>query len=172
LSWKLPCDLYIKTGLSVNLNDATNNPATADTLGPGVFATAGNGYYWVSPTLGLSWLHDGWNISVFSNYAFPFEDSGTGYHSGQQLAIDYTVTKTFGKWTFGVGASEETQITTDSVHGTNIPDSKANLWSIGPVVGYNFGPCSLMFTYGFPVYTNNDLAGEWFNVRFVVPLGM
>jgi hypothetical protein len=173
LSWKLPCDFFVKTGLGIALNDGTSNPATQDTLvgGPGdIFATSSNGYYTFEPTLGVSWLHNGWNVSVDFHYAFNLKDSGTDYTSGQQLAIDYTITKTCGKWTFGVGAGQETQVTKDSVAGFDLPDSKANAWTLGPIVGYNFGPCSVQFIYNFPLYTNNDVGGEWFDVRFVVPL--
>jgi len=170
LSWKLPCDFFVKTGLGIALNDGTNNPATVDTLGPGIFAESSNGYYTFEPTVGLSWLHQGWNVSVDFHYAFNLKDSGTDYTSGQQLAVDYTVTKTCGKWTFGVGMAEETQTTSDSFAGNSLPDSKANAWTIGPIVGYNFGPCSVQFIYNFPLYVNNDVGGEWFDVRFVVPL--
>jgi hypothetical protein len=170
LSWKLPCDWFIKTGLGVILNDGTNNPATADTLGPGVFAESSNGFYSFEPTLGVSWLHQGWNVSVDFHYAFNLKDSGTDYTSGQQMAIDYTVTKTCGKWTFGLGVAEETQTTSDSLAGNSLDDSKANAWTMGPIVGYNFGPCSVQFIYNFPLYVNNDVGGEWFDVRFVIPL--
>jgi len=174
LSWKLPCDFFVSTGLNIFLNDGTSNPATADTLGPaaslGAAAESSNGYYTFEPTVGISWLHNGWNVSASFHYAFNLKDSGTDYTSGQQFAADYTVTKTCGKWTLGVGVAEETQTTSDSFAGNSIADSKANAWTIGPIVGYNFGPCSLQFIYNFPLYVNNDVGGEWFDVRFVVPL--
>ena len=158
------------TGLGIALNDPSNGPATVDTLGPGAFGPSGNSTYTFEPTLGLSWLHAGWNLSVDLHYGFQTKDSGTDYQSGQELAIDYTVTYTWGKWTFGAGVAEENQTTVDSRHGIDIPDSKANAWTAGPIVGYNFGPCSVQFIYNFPIYANNEFAGEWFNLRFVVPL--
>jgi len=173
LSWKLPCDFYIKHGFGIMMNDGTSNPATADTLAGGpydTFATSSNGYYSFDPNLGFSWLHNGWNASVEFHYFFNLKNHGTGYTSGEQLAVDYTLTKTIGKWTLGVGASEETQTTCDSKNGNDISDSKANTWTVGPIVGYNFGPCSVQFVYNFPVYSNNDVGGEWFDVRIVIPL--
>lgn len=172
LSWRLPCDFHVMTGLGIALNDASNNPATVDTLGPGAFAPAGNGTYTFEPTLGLSWLHAGWNLSVDFHYAFQTKDSGTDYQSGQQIAVDYTATYTYGKWTFGAGVAEQTQTTLDSQYGIDIPDSKAEIWTAGPIVGYNFGPCSVQFIYNFPIYANDEFAGQWFNLRFVVPLWM
>ncbi len=170
LSWKLPCDLFVKTGLGIDLNDPTNSPATATTLGPGIFAPSGNGTYTFEPTLGISWLHAGWNLSADIHYAFQTKDTGTDYQSGQQLAIDYTVTYTCGKWTFGGGVGQETQTTCDNWKGNTLPDSKANAWTAGPIVGYNFGPCSMEFIYNFPVYINNDVGGPWAVLRLVVPL--
>ena len=170
LSWRLPCDFHIMTGLGIALNDPTSSPATAGTLGPGSFAPSGVGTYTFDPTLGISWLHAGWNLSVDFHYAFQTKDSGTDYQSGQQIGVDYTATYTWRKWTFGVGVAEINQTTTDSQYGINIPDSKANVWAAGPIFGYNFGPCSLQFIYNFPIYTNNDVGGAVFFTRLVVPL--
>jgi hypothetical protein len=170
LSWRLPCDFRVKTGLGIALNDPTNSAATATTLGPGIFAVAGNGTYTFEPTLGLSWLHAGWNVSADFHYAFQTKDTGTDYQSGQQLAVDYTVAYTWGKWTIGVGAGQETQTTTDTWKGVNLPDSKANAWTVGPIVGYNFGPLSMEFIYNFGVYINNDVGGDWLVLRMVIPL--
>ena len=168
LSWKLPCDFHVKTGLGITLNDTTAGPQAAPIATP--FAPNGNKYYTFQPSLGLSWLHGGWNFSASFHYAFNLEDQTTHYWSGQQLAVDYTAAYVWGKWTFGVGAYEETQVTDDSSFGVNLPDSKANIWGAGRIVGYNFGPCSVDFIYNFPIYTNNDVSGEWFDIRFVVPL--
>lgn len=170
LSWRLPCDFRIKTSFQFALNDATSNPATKDTLGPGAFSPSGNGTYTFQPTLGVSWLHNGWNIGANFYYAVQTEDSGTSYQSGGQLSVDYTVSYTWRKWTFGFGACESNQITNDSQFGKDIPDHKANYVTAGPLVGYNFGPCSVQFAYNFPIYANNTVGGDWFDLRFVVPL--
>jgi hypothetical protein len=42
---------------------------------------------------------------------------------------------------------------------------------MGPIVGYNFGPCSLMFTYNFALYSQDQFGGDWCMLRLVVPLG-
>jgi hypothetical protein len=169
LSWKLPCDFYIKTGLGIALNDATTSPGQIP-ASQGLFAESGNGFYTFEPTLGVSWLHKGWNLSAEFHYAFNTINSATDYLSGQQIAVDYTATYTCGKWTFGVGAGEETQTTADRQYGQSIPDSKANAWTAGPIIGYNFGPCSVEFIYNFPIYVNNDVGGQWGVLRLVVPL--
>ncbi len=170
LSWKLPCDFHIATGLGISLDDAMSSPGMTS-IGPaGTYAGNGNGFYTFQPSVGLSWLHAGWNLSASFHYAFNLENDATHYQSGDQIAVDYTATYTCGKWTFGGGAFEETQVTSDSQFGQTISDSKADVWGAGPIVGYNFGPCSVQFIYNFPIYANNDVGGQWFDVRFVVPL--
>ncbi|MBK3800730.1 hypothetical protein GAY33_16065 [Azospirillum brasilense] len=58
-------------------------------------------HYWaVEPTLGVSWLHDGWNVSAALHYDINFKNTASEYTSGNILVGDYTVTKTIGKWTF------------------------------------------------------------------------
>jgi len=170
LSWKLPCDFRVKTGLAVALADAMSSPGnepdnTTD------YAASGNGYYSFTPSVGISWLHAGWNVSGEFFYSFNTKNNDTGYTSGQQFAADYTITYTCGKWTFGGGFTQGNGVTGDTyADGSNVPNSRASFYAGGPIVGYNFGPCSLMFWYNFPFATNNDVGGENFNLRLVVPL--
>ncbi len=167
LSWHLPCDFRVKTAFAIGLDDGWTHPGSSDTSGT---AQSANGTYMFTPEVGISWLHAGWNLSAEFFYTFQTKNSDTQYASGDQIAVDYTVTYTCGKWTFGAGVSEENQLYNDQLFGVTLPDSKALAWTAGPIIGYNFGPCSLQFQYNFPIYTNNDVGGEWFNLRLVVPL--
>ncbi len=170
LSWKLPCDFRVKTSFSVALNDATSSPGNA--AGPrGPFAQSGNGTYMFQPSVGISWLHAGWNLSGEFYYGIQTKNTTTDYQSGDTFAADYTLTYTYGKWTFGVGAAEENQLFNDTHHGVTVPDSKATVYCAGPIVGYNFGSCSIMFIYNFGISANNDIGNDMVNVRLVVPLG-
>ena len=168
MSWKLPCDFRVKTGLGIALADAWTAPGDVQVGGP--YAQSGNGTYTFTPTVGISWLHAGWNVSAEFLYSIQTKNTTTDYQSGDQFAADYTVTYTCGKWTFGLGASQETQLYHDTFAGATVPNSIAHAWTFGPIVGYNFGPCSLQFTYNFPMYTETDVGGEWCNLRLVVPL--
>ncbi|MGO9016797.1 MAG: transporter [Syntrophobacteraceae bacterium] len=196
LSWHLPCDWHVKTALAIAVDDATTSPGNRVTgLDPatgnkfawrwqgdgGIYAESGNGFWTFTPSLGISYLHAGWNFSAEAFCSFNTKDSSTNYQTGDFIAVDYTIAYTCGKWTFGLGASQENQIASDSfvqptfAGGDGLyhsqPGTKAEAYEIGPLVGYNFGPCSLMFKYGFPLYTNNDVGGEGFFLRLVVPLG-
>ncbi len=190
LSWHLPCDFRIKTALAVAFDDATTSPENRISAVPfgrngslrnqgdgGIYAESGNGDYMFTPSVGISYLHAGWNLSAEFFYSFQTKDTATNYQTGDFFAADYTISYTCGKWTFGLGASEENQVANDSFDagdGTGYhsqPNTKAEAYTIGPLVGYNFGPCSLLFNYAFPLYTNNDVGGEGFLFRLVVPLG-
>ncbi len=191
LSWKIPCDFRVKTAFSVGFDDATTSPANRVTFTTvsgnksalrqqpdgGIYAESGNGYYTFTPEIGISWLHAGWNISAELFYTVATKDTGTNYQSADEFAADYTVSYTCGKWTFGVGAAQQVQTGNDSFDngdGTGYhtqPNTRAMNYSMGPLIGYNFGPCSLMFIYDFPLKTENDVGGEWCNLRLVIPLG-
>lgn len=179
LSWKLPCDFRIKTALSIGLDDGSSTLKDSllggNALKP-FMAPSANNYYDFIPEIGISWLHNGWNLSADFFFAFPLAADHTlayplGYQSGNQFAADYTVTKTCGKWTFGLGAAQYNQMNNDSYGGVSIPGSCTTMYTMGPIIGYNFGPCSLMFTYNFALYSQSQFGNDWFLARLVVPLG-
>jgi hypothetical protein len=172
LAWRLPCDFHIKTDLAVGIKDAMSSPGDAPGLG-GPYAGSGNGTWMFTPSVGVSWLHAGWNASAAFFYSFQTKNTngGESYESGDEFAADYTLTYTCGKWTFGAGAAQEQQLFNDKSGGVTLPGTMNRLWSAGPILGYNFGPCSLMIMYNWDVMTKNDVGGEWFNARLIVPLG-
>jgi len=171
LSWGLANDLHLKAGLDVYLPDAESSPGH-DPSGGGV--GSGNNFWTLQPELALSWLHDGWNVSVDMNYAYNFENSTTHYKSGQELGIDYTVAKTVGKWTFGLGGHTMNQLTDDSGSGASscaqAGGCRAMSYGLGPLIGYQFPGVNVLAQYSHALSTKNDVAGDYFNIRFVVPL--
>ena len=176
LSWRLPCDFRIKGAFAVSFDDGTTSPedrVKGQRFQPdgGIYAESSNGYYAFVPQLGISWLHAGWNISADIMYSIATKDNTTNYQSADEIMIDYTVTYTWKRWTFGVGAAQENQIAADKISGVSVPGSRVSLYTLGPILGYNFGPCSLMLTYGWDLMTKNDVGGEAFNARLVIPLG-
>ncbi|MGO9314306.1 MAG: transporter [Syntrophobacteraceae bacterium] len=173
LSWKLPCDFRIKTALAIGVDDPTSSKSDSwEAAQANPTAPSGNGYWSFTPEVGISWLHAGWNASAELFYTFGLKnnDFEGGYSSGNQFAADYTLTYTCGKWTFGAGAAQEQQVFNDSNGLGTIGNSMARLWTAGPIVGYNFGPCSLMLTANFQCSGTNDPVGAFYNVRLVVPL--
>jgi hypothetical protein len=172
LSWTLPNNFYVKAGLTIYVDDASSSPARPPS-GGGV--GAGNGYWTLQPDLGVSWLSDGWDVSIGMSYAYNFEDSKIHRTSGQEIAVDYTVTKTIGKWTFGLGAHQENQLNADSGSGAvsaGCPASggcMAENYGIGPLIGYQFEGINVLAEYNQNLHTRNDVAGTIFNIRLVMP---
>jgi hypothetical protein len=134
-------------------------------------APSANDYYDFIPEVGISWLHNGWNISADLFFAIPLKDYYTNYQSGNQFSGDYTITKTIGKWTFGLGAASYYQVNSDTLMGVKVPNSQTQMYTVGPIIGYNFGPVSMQFVYNFAVSSDNQFGGDWCLLRMVVPLG-
>lgn len=170
LSWALPSDFHVKTGLSVFVDDASSSPAYPASSSPASNAGAGNSFWTFEPELGVSWLHSGWNLSADMRYDHNLKDTKTNYDSGDQIAVDYTVTKELGKWTVGVGAYQENQLQRDVIDGVSTAGTSRQTYGAGPIVGYNFGPVNVSATYNYNILTQNDFGGDLFNVRVVAPL--
>jgi hypothetical protein len=164
-AWSLPYDFHIAASLAVYLPDASSSPPTDR-----VVALSGNGYWTLEPGIGISWLHNGWNISADLHISCNFENPDSHYWTAPEFWADYTVTKTIGKWTFGVGAYQQNQIAKDELHGNSVPDSAVTNFGMGPILGYNFGPVIVTAMYNWGIITKNDVGGDWFNIRFVIPI--
>jgi hypothetical protein len=173
LSWALPEDFHVATAFSIYADDASSAPGNA-AAGGGV--GSGNGYWTIEPSLGLSWLHDGWNLSMNIRYDYNFKNHKTDYTSGKEIAIDYTMAKTIGKWTVGLGGHAQNQINSDSGAGAIEEGCPANNgckirnYGIGPLIGYQFGGLELLAEYNANISTKNQVGGNFVNVRLVTAL--
>ncbi len=190
LSWDLPCYFHVSTSMSFGMNDGTTSPgdsyASISKIGlygleskdrRNIYAWSSNDSYQFTPTVGVSWLYANWNISAEFMYTVYTKDHDTNYQNGDEFQADYTISYNYGKWTFGLGAEQQNQLYNDKFNaGDGLgyrkqPGTMAANYTMGPLIGYNFGPCSLMAVYNWPLETKNDVGGEWFNLRLVIPLG-
>jgi len=168
LSWALPYDLHVKGSFGVWLDNASSSPGDEPARG-GV--GAGNGFTTFEPGLGISWLHDGWNVSAQIYYDTSTRNDKTGYQSGDQIAVDYTFTKTVDQWTFGLGAFQLNQLEKDTARGgVKRSGSVSQSYGLGPILGYDFGPVSLQATYNHYLLVHNDVGDNVLNIRLVAPL--
>lgn len=172
LSWTLG-DFHVKAGFEIYLPDASST--MADLLNGHIKnggLPSGNRYMAVQPDLGISWLNDGWNISADLHLAIPVTSDGAtnySYRSGNEFAADYTVARTTGKWTLGFGAHQENQLNADTLNGHTVAHSIATNVGVGPMAGYQFSGIGVVAEWNHDVHTRNDVGGDLFNVRFVVP---
>jgi len=179
ISWALPYDLHVKGQFSVALDDASSSPSTPPSATNG--AGAGNAFYTFEPSVGLSYLHDGWNASVAvrydtstqdsKSYSAPHGTSLTGtYQSGDQLSTDWTLSKAIGKWTAGVVAYQQASLQRDTINGKDTAGTSRTNAGVGPLVGYQFGGIGVQASYQHEIVTHNDFGGDVFQVKFVVPV--
>ncbi len=160
LSWKLGTSGFaFKTGLGIYAPTGTIQGATgAGCLAPNAvgcngFANFGNKYWTFQPEAIISYLANGWNLSAAFYAEFNTANQPDNYTQGDVFHADFTATKTFGKWTVGPVAYYVAQVSDDScpigvctaAHPLGIVGNtqRFQLWAVGGLVEYNFGPASL-----------------------------
>src|SRR6201999_1289649 len=84
---------------------------------------------------------------------FNTQNTITNYTSGDILHADFTATKTIGKWTLGPVAYYVGQVSDDSCSsisclaanptGTLLSAQRYDIWAVGGLLGYNFGPAAV-----------------------------
>lgn len=137
LSWKLAdTGLKVKAGLGMFVPDGT-------VTGAGGTGNVGAPYWTFQPEFVFSYLKDGWNLSAAVYEEFNTANSITGYTTGNILHADFTATKTIGNWTVGPVAYYVGQVSNDtsSAYYSNLIQNanRYDIWSVGGLVGYNFG---------------------------------
>jgi hypothetical protein len=164
LSWQLPNDFYASTGLGIYIPDGTFHKNQNG-------APPSSNFWAFEPSVGVSWLHNGWNLSAKLLADLNLKNTDTNYQSGHVADVDLTATKTWGKWTGGLGVYERYQFTDDQQNGLKVGDgNRAKEFGLGPVIGYNFGPVAIDAFYTQAVSWKNEAAGNRFFTRITVPL--
>ena len=136
--------LAVKIGLGIYVPDGTTT---------GVFGTGnvGNPFWTFQPEVIVSYLKDGWNLSAAIYEEINTRNTVSNYRSGDILHADFTATKTIGKWTIGPVAYYYGQVSDDSCSGPSCAYAtgilgnvqRYNIWAVGGLVGYNFGPAAV-----------------------------
>jgi hypothetical protein len=160
LSWKLGTSGFVvKTGLGIYAPDGTVQGNTGPNI-PLVLGSSANGFgnfgnkYWTfQPELIVSYLKDGWNLSAAIYEEFNTANQQDNYTQGDIFHVDFTATKTIGKWTIGPVGYYVAQVSDDkcpigictALHPLGIVGNtqRFQLLALGGLVEYNFGPASL-----------------------------
>jgi hypothetical protein len=163
LSWKLgDSGFFVKSGLGIWTPTGTQNGTgygggLAPLLGPAGVNTAprglanglgnwGNPYWTFQPSVTLSYIKDGWNLTAITFLEINTANTVTDYTSGDVLHLELSATKAFGNWTIGPVGYYIGQVTDDkssSFYNWNVGSQRYNVWAAGALVGYNFGPVQL-----------------------------
>lgn len=89
LSWDLGKGWHIGTGINISIPDAR-------TTGLNGLDSGGQPYWTLEPTFGVSYLHNGFDLSATLIYDFYTTNRYSGVTDGQGLYLDLTATKKFG----------------------------------------------------------------------------
>jgi hypothetical protein len=154
LSWKLGTSGFVfKTGLGIYAPTGTIQGATGPCASCNGFANFGNKYWTFQPEAIISYLANGWNLSAAFYGEFNTANQPDNYTQGDVFHADFTATKTFGKWTIGPVAYYVAQVSDDkcpvgictTIHPGGILGNtqRYQIFAVGGLVEYNFGPASL-----------------------------
>jgi hypothetical protein len=116
---------------------------------------------------GLAYVKDGWSAAANVIWGIHLDDSVTTTVNPDFLNVDFSVTKTFGKWEIGPVGYYSTDL--------NEPFAgyaKQQQLSLGGLIGYNFGPVITQVYVTTNVWEEN-YGGKDTRVwgRIIVPLG-
>jgi hypothetical protein len=176
LSWRVAPHLFLGANMPIYFRDGSWSENAAINIA--------NPTWTFGPSAAVSYL-DG-NFMATANLEFDVQTEnkdfapGLRYQSGNIMTVDYTVQQSFGKWTAGIVGFWIYQVEDDKLNGSTTPANFAGLgnsagnrfeaFSIGPLVGYNFGPVAINFRYTRDVYAKNGPQGDIFWFRFALPL--
>lgn len=106
LSWHLGNGWNVGAGINVSIPDAR-------TTGVNGLDSGGQPYWTLEPTFGVSYLHNGFDLSATLLYDFYTTNRYSGVTDGQALYLDLTATKKFGHFEIGPVAYMAMQTTQD-----------------------------------------------------------
>lgn len=170
LGWNVG-NFHIKPSITFLLPDGSS------TMGDLVNGKLHNGglpssdnFFTVQPDLGLTWAAHGWSVSASLHVAIPATDSTAHdyrYKSGAEFAGDYTITRQFSKWTFGVVGHQINQIGPDKKNGFKVHDLSARMYGLGPLMGYQFGKIGVVAMWNRSVSIRDTVSGDILQVRLI-----
>ncbi len=158
-------------------------------LGGGFFASAGIGVYfplyqwdvdaplnidanfWViEPTLGFTYLNNGWHASLHFMYDHNYENEDIHYRSGDQLFLNATLTRTFGRVTVGPVAYYNKQVTDDVNKGGlavfgGMTFGNPEQFALGGLISGRVQGIDLQLMYTHDVYTRDAIGGDRYWLR-------
>ena len=132
-------------------------------------SSIGRNYWTVDPIVAATYISDGgFEVSAKFQYLINFENSDTDYTSGNEFICDYLIGQHVGKWNFGVNGVIYQQITDDELDGDTVEDYKAQCFSIGPAIQYNYKNMFFNLKAQFDTAAENRPEGKkfWFKLMY------
>ena len=154
LSWEINPHLFVATAHSVYIKDGEFHASS----GVRDQTSYANNFWTYEPSVAISYLDRGWDLTANVLYDFNTLDHKTDYLSGSTFYTDLTATKKIGHLETGlVGAV--VQQTTDDYHGGVVvgDGNRAAHLMLGPLLSYKFQRFSLTARYFADVRSRNDV---------------
>lgn len=165
ISWNTAPGMFVNAGLSVFTPggwDATR------------LVNPGQNFWAISPSVGVSYLRDGWNATAHLLYFANFENKANGYTSGDEIHLNLTAMKDVGNgWSVGgVGYLRE-QVSSDKnptgAYG-GLVGGDASQRGLGLSVTIQVGPMNFNAMYTKDVSARNSGGGDRLWLNAIIPL--
>ena len=135
-------------------------------------ANIGRNYWSIQPIAGVSYIDpNGPNADAKVMWNYNLKNKDTGYTSGQELIVDYSVGWGLGNgWTLGAGGYAYQQLNDDKLNGATVSYNKGRAFAIGPSIKYDSGKGWFVTAkYQTESSVRNRAEGSAFWLKAVVP---
>jgi hypothetical protein len=124
----------------------------------------GKNRYALDPEVGLTWFFaQDWSLSTLWGYTINFENRKTHYKSGDELHVEYCISKHLKEGSmFGLGGYWVQQLTNDSGTGASSGAFKGKQLALGPVFSYTKQRFTVMAKHFHDFDANNHVKGDKF----------
>lgn len=163
LSWQVAPGIFVSAGLSLY--------APTGSFGADQPISTGGDFWTLSPTLGASYLRDGWNLSAGLSYFTNTESDETSYRSGDEVLLNVTALKDMGGFSIGPVGYWRKQVTGDENNGTaygGTVQGKAEQAALGLGFTTHVGAVEANVNLTRDLYLRNAVGGSklWVNLLF------
>lgn len=165
LSWDLGSGLYGAAGLSVYLPTGQWSSISPVNIGAN--------FWTFEPSLAVTYLNDGWNLSLHALFNANTVNPANNYLSGSQVFVNLTATKNVAGFQIGPVAYYQKQVTGDANYGgptvfrgRTFPGPEQ--YAVGGSVIHRFEKVSVQFMITQDVFARNTTQGTkvWFNLSY------
>lgn len=172
LSWNLGNGWFVGAGMAIVTPLGTKQTTWNAAQGKYVLGTGNiaNNYWTFEPNFAVTWMKDGWMVSLNNVIDFNTKNNDTDYQTGPIYYLDATVAKRFDKWNLGVVGNFTQQLADDKQFGKTIANSSMQHIKFGPMVSYDFEKFTVTAKYLGAVYTRNDVGVSFLHLGFSMKL--
>jgi len=158
LSWNLGSDLFVAAGFGVYIPDGSFNKQRA--------LNVGDEFWTVEPVAAVTYLPDGWNLSLSATVDFNTRNAARQTTSGNVLYVDYTIEREILGWEIGISGDWLQQLTHDQGPWSRADEQQI---VIGPVIGHMIGNVDVQLIYVHDLISRNTGGGDNLTLRFRGP---